>query len=230
MEHLRTNLLGNRLGWRYARFRSTMDCDGELDVEAKMTEYRGLWRMSVLTKGILLLSTGVFGLLVGWTNLTAYDINFAFVQHVLSMDTLQPWARSEALMQRAITSIEVHQWAYAAIIAAELLMGLLCTVAGLLFVVVARQGTARHLSRAKVFALAGLVLGLLIWYFGFAVIGAEYFAMWANQSNAQTTAYLFSGFLLVAMIYVAQPEPSSGAISTVDTVNNESVRDGDAEA
>lgn len=191
-----------------------------------MTNRCGLWRMSVLTKCVLLLSTGLFGLLVAWTNLTAYDINFAFVQHVLSMDALEPWARSEALMRRAITSAEVHQWAYAAIIAAELLMGLLCTVAGLLFAAALRHGQTHRLFRAKVFALAGLVLGVMIWYLGFAVIGAEYFAMWASQWNGQTTAYLFSGFLLLSMMYVAQPEPTGGSGPEVVTALPESLQDG----
>ena len=174
-----------------------------------MTNRPLLWRTSVATKCLLLLSTGLFGALVAWTNLTAYDINFAFVKHVLSMDTLQAWARSEVLLNRAIVNAEMHHWAYAAIIAAEMLMGLLCVLAGLLFAVAVRQGETHHLSRAKVVALAGLSLGVMIWYGGFAVIGAEYFAMWANQWNGQQTAYLFAGFLLLTMVYVAQPEPTA---------------------
>ena len=199
---------------------------GEFGLEHLMRNDCALWRVSVLTKGVLLLSTGLFGLLVSWTNLIAYDMNFAFVQHVLSMDTLQPWAQSEALMRRALVSPDVHRWAYAAIIAAEMLMGLLCLVSGLLFIPMVWHGRTRYLLRAKVFALAGLGLGVMIWYLGFAVIGAEYFAMWANQWNGQTTAYLFSGVLLLSMMYVAQPEPSVGSVSQVDGMLDTSVKDG----
>lgn len=167
----------------------------------------GLWRVSVLTKSAIVLSAGIFGLLVAWTNLTAYDINFRFVQHVLSMDALAPWAKVDALTQRAVTDPELQRLAYAAIILAEFLFGLICTVAGLLLFVAALRSDVPVLMRGKAAALLGLGLGVLIWYFGFAVMGAEYFAMWASQWNGQTTAYLFAGFLLLTMVYVAQAEP-----------------------
>ena len=57
-----------------------------------------------------------FATVVAFGNITDYGTNFAFVQHVLSMDTV--FARS-TITYRAITSPALHHAAYALIIAAE---------------------------------------------------------------------------------------------------------------
>jgi len=170
------------------------------------TPHAYLQRISLLTKAGLIFSIGLFGLLVAWTNVTAYTINFQFVQHVLSMDALADWAQVDALTDRAITSPAIHEWAYVAIIVAELVVGLLCSVGAVLLLVAAFSGDTDHVAIGKAFALAGCGVGIAVWYLGFAVIGAEYFAMWASDWNGQATAYSFSAILLLSMIYVAQPE------------------------
>lgn len=168
--------------------------------------HRRLQQISLLTKAGLVLSIGLFGLLVGWTNITAYAINYQFVQHVLSMDALASWAQVDALTNRAITDPAAHELAYAAIIAAEFAVGILSSVGGLLLLIAVFSHDRVHLGRGKAFALAGCGIGVAVWYLGFAVIGAEYFAMWASQWNGQATAYSFTAILLLTMIYVAQPE------------------------
>lgn len=165
-----------------------------------------LQQISLLTKAGLIMSIGLFGLLVAWTNVTAYGINFQFVQHVLSMDALASWAQSSGLTDRAITDPQLHQLAYAGIIAAEFAVGLLCSVGGLLLLIATFSRQPLHVGRGKAFALVGCGIGIAVWYLGFAVIGAEYFAMWASDWNGQSTAYAFSAMLLLSMIYVAQPE------------------------
>lgn len=165
-----------------------------------------LQQVSLLTKAGLILSIGLFGLLVAWTNITAYEINYQFVQHVLSMDALASWAQVTALTDRAITDPAVHQVAYAGIILAELAVGVLCSVGGLIMLIAIFSQNPHHLGQGKAFALAGCGIGVAVWYLGFAVIGAEYFAMWASQWNGQATAYSFAAILLLSMIYVAQPE------------------------
>src|SRR5215217_6053077 len=55
--------------------------------------------------------------LVAFGNLTDYDTNFAFVQHVLSMDTILPNA---TIRYRAMTNPVLHHAAYALIIATEI--------------------------------------------------------------------------------------------------------------
>lgn len=172
-----------------------------------------LLQVSLLTKSVLVLSIGLFGLLVAWTNITAYAVNFQFVQQVLTMESLAPWAQVDALTQRAIMNPVLHQTGYAIIIAAELLMGILCSVGGLLLLLTAFRSNRQRLAVGKAFGLAGCGTGILVWYLGFAVIGAEYFGMWANEWNGQATAYAFSGFLLLSMIYLAQPEARVATMS-----------------
>lgn len=43
-----------------------------------------------IAKVLVILSSGAFCLLVGYNNIVGYSINFAFVEHVLSMDTTFP--------------------------------------------------------------------------------------------------------------------------------------------
>ena len=54
-----------------------------------------------ITKVIMVASLALFALLVTFDNLTDYDTNYAFVWHVLSMDTTFP---GNALLYRRITS------------------------------------------------------------------------------------------------------------------------------
>ena len=62
----------------------------------------------------------IFALLVAADNLIHYDTNYAFVSHVLSMDTTFP---GNALLYRRITSPILWQAGYALIIAGEGLTG-----------------------------------------------------------------------------------------------------------
>src|SRR4051812_24555654 len=66
---------------------------------------------------------GLLVSLVAFGNLTDYDTNFAFVQHVLTMDTTFP---SSTIRYRAITNPALHHAAYALIIATEILTAALC--------------------------------------------------------------------------------------------------------
>src|SRR6476659_5514703 len=63
--------------------------------------------------------------LVAFGNLTDYDTNFAFVQHVLSLDTIFP---SSTIRWRAVSSPALHHLAYASIIAVEIGVAALCWI------------------------------------------------------------------------------------------------------
>jgi predicted small integral membrane protein len=54
-----------------------------------------------ITKIVMVASLALFALLVTFDNLTDYDTNYAFVRHVLSMDTTFP---GNELLYRRITS------------------------------------------------------------------------------------------------------------------------------
>jgi predicted small integral membrane protein len=98
-----------------------------------------------LAKIFMVAAIVLFASLVTFGNPTDYGINFAFVQHVLSMDSIFP---SSTIGYRAITSVALHHAAYAAIIAAEAVTALLCWIgAGLIARHIRSDG--RLFNRAK---------------------------------------------------------------------------------
>lgn len=158
-------------------------------------------------KIVMCLSLAAFAFLVTFGNVTDYGSNYAFVQHVLSMDTTFP---GNALMYRAISSPTLWTAAYWLIIAGE---GLTC----LLFLVAsfrlwqARRATAQHFHAAKAAAVVAATVGFLVWFLGFMVIGGEWFAMWQSSTwNGQESAFRFYVTILAVLIFVMQSdtEPS----------------------
>lgn len=154
-----------------------------------------------LSKALLVFLVGLFALQVGVDNLLDYGSNFAFVEHVLSMDTTFP---DSVLRWRAVTDPILQHAAYVAIIAFELLTGLLCLFgAGQLLG--ARGDTAARFNGAKNVAVAGLVCGLVLWFFGFMVVGGEWFNMWQSETwNGQQAAFRFIVCLGVVLVFVNQ--------------------------
>jgi predicted small integral membrane protein len=161
--------------------------------------------MIVMRAGKILMvaSIAAFATLVAFGNVTDYETNFAFVQHVLSMDTI--FERS-AIGYRAITNPALHHAAYAAIIAAEAATGVLCWIGA---AVLARnlRADARTFQRAKAWAVAGLLLGFLLWQFGFMVIGGEWFGMWQSPKwDGVPSAFRFAMVIAVVLILVVLPD------------------------
>ena len=156
-----------------------------------------------LTKVVMCFALGFFCLLVAFDNVFDYGTNYSFVQHVLSMDTTFP---ENGLKYRAITSPLAWQAAYAAIIAAEGFTGLLF-MAGAIRLLRLRKAAAADFNREKGYAIAGGGLAFLIWFFGFTVVGGEWFAMWESKVwNGQETAFRFYATALAVLIFLNQPD------------------------
>lgn len=154
-------------------------------------------------KIVMCLALGLFCLLVAFDNVTDYATNYVFVQHVLSMDTTLPGSE---LKYRAVTNPVLWQLAYAAIIAAEGVAGVLF-VAGAIALWRVRRAPAAAFNHAKGYAIAGATLAFLIWFFGFMVIGGEWFAMWESQTwNGQEAAFRFYISVLAVLILLNQPD------------------------
>lgn len=159
--------------------------------------------VSRLAKVAMLLCLAAFALLVAATNVTDYGSNFEFVRHVMSMDTT--FADNPA-MYRAITAPWMWHGAYALIILGEALTGLFLLAAGL------RLFAARHLGAAefrgrKDLAIIGASIGFVVWFFGFMVVGGEWFLMWQSEVwNGQQPAFRFYMTLLAVLIFVMQPD------------------------
>lgn len=156
-----------------------------------------------VAKLVMVACLAVFALLVAFDNLTDYDTNFAFVRHVMSMDTTFP---KNALLYRRITSRGMWQAAYALIIAGEGLTGLALAAAAVSLARRLRSAGAPF-NQAKRFVVIGATLGFAVWFFGFMVVGGEWFAMWQSPLwNGQEPAFRFYLTILAVLIFVALPD------------------------
>ena len=154
-------------------------------------------------KIIMSLALAAFCLLVAFDNLTDYGTNYLFLQHVMSMDTTFP---GNALMYRSITNPVLWQIAYALIIAAEALTGLLF-LAGAIRLFQVRNAPGAAFNDAKALVIAGATLAFLVWFFGFMVVAGEWFAMWQSATwNGQEAAFRFYMAVLGVLIFVGLPD------------------------
>jgi predicted small integral membrane protein len=154
------------------------------------------------SKALLTWAVAFFASLVVFNNLTDYDSNYAFVHHVLKMDTTFPGNRA---MWRAIDSPALHHASYWSIILIEAAVAVLCWVGG--FRLFRSVGDAGRFSRAKGVAIAGLTLGLLLWFTGFITIGGEWFLMWQSTVwNGQAAAFRLVVILGIVLLYLVQPD------------------------
>ncbi|HZP99820.1 MAG TPA: DUF2165 domain-containing protein [Reyranella sp.] len=156
-----------------------------------------------LVKTAMVASLALFALLVAYDNLVDYGTNYAFVRHVLSMDTTFP---DNALKSRAVTSPALWTAAYWSIIAAEAATGLLLAFGAVRLAGALRQ-RARDFNAAKKFALLGVGLGFLLWFLGFVVIGGEWFAMWQSTAwNGVPSAFRFYVTMMAVAIFLNQTD------------------------
>ncbi|WP_374446402.1 DUF2165 family protein [Stella sp.] len=156
-----------------------------------------------LSRIALVATVALFFSLVGLGNVVDYGSNFAFVQHVLTMDTT---FRAPALMGRAITDPTLHHAAYVLIIAWEILTALLLWF-GAARLWAARAAPRRAYLAARGPAILGLTAGFLLYGAGFIAIGGEWFAMWQSPTwNGQRAAAIFLLLIGVALLHLCGPE------------------------
>jgi predicted small integral membrane protein len=154
------------------------------------------------SKTTLVAAVALWVSLVAFGNITDYGTNFAFVTHVLSMDTVFP---DTTIRYRAVTSPALHHAAYILIIAFETLAAVLCWIGAVrMFRAIS---TPAAFARAKNFAVLGLTACLLIWLAGFMAIGGEWFGMWMSKEwNGIEAAFRFSALSLGILIFVTLPD------------------------
>lgn len=160
-----------------------------------------------LTRTAFVAAIAAFFTLVAFGNVTDYDSNWLFVQHVLSMDTI---FADSTLRWRAITSPGLQTAAYWLIIAWEAATALVLWV-GVARLLAAR-GSATAFARARPTAVVGLGAGFLLYAVGFIVVGGEWFAMWQSESwNGQTSAFGFLAMIGIVLIVLLVPETTREA-------------------
>lgn len=156
-----------------------------------------------LSKALLVMAVAFYFALVVFDNLTDYGSNYAFVHHVLWMDTTFPGNHGR---WRAIHPLWIHAVFYDLIIAWEALtLGLVGAGSVKLLRAVGRPGPA--FREAKGWAVAGLTVGLLLWLVGFLSIGGEWFLMWQSpQWNGQEEAFRMFAVMALILLYLVMPE------------------------
>jgi predicted small integral membrane protein len=134
---------------------------------------------------VLVACNALYIFLVALGNITDYDTNFAFVQHVLSMDTTNFGAADGSgldpdVMWRAITDPVVWNVAYIGVIVWESLAALVligaCVAWLRAFIIRGDYDLARTLSTI------GLLMIIVLFFGGFITIGGEWFQMWRSTS------------------------------------------------
>ena len=160
-----------------------------------------------IAKIVMVGSLALFALIVTFDNLTDYDTNFAFVRHVLSMDSISP---NSSLFYRRVTSPFLWNLAYCLIIIGEGLTSLTFAIATISLIRALRSDGARF-NRAKRFVFIGAAFGFLVWFFLFMVVGGEWFQMWQSQSwNGQAAAFRFYLTVLAVLIFCESKRQRSG--------------------
>lgn len=153
----------------------------------------------------LVATCALYMALVVFNNITDYGSNYAFVHHVLAMDTTFP---GNAGLWRAINAPIVYHIFYASIILWE------AATAALLALGAARMWAARRAPagiwrEARSLASTGLTLGMLIWMLAFLTVGGEWFLMWQSSTwNGLTAASRMFMVMGIILLFINQPEAS----------------------
>ena len=150
-----------------------------------------------LAKTILVSGIALLGLLIVVNNITDYYTNYFFVAHVLKMDTVFP---DSNVQYRSLHDSFLFHAGYIVIILMEFIMAFCCLKGGWQMI---RQikANAQTFHAAKNWAVAGIIVGILVWFIGFQVIGGEWFAMWQSPTwNGLEAAERMLSVLILVLI------------------------------
>lgn len=156
-----------------------------------------------LTKTVLVGCLAGLLAIAALNNVLDYSSNFAFLTHVLTMDTT---LRHELLMWRAVTSPVLHHGAYAVIVIWEGLAALLCTL-GTIDLSRSITAPADRFYTAQKRAIVGLTASLVLWLGAFLAVGGEWFVMWqSTEWNGQDPAFRMFTVTLLTLMFLTQRE------------------------
>lgn len=159
--------------------------------------------MTRTTKILAAVFIGAIGLLFFLDNLFNLQTAHAVVSMVVS-GAEQPYYQ---MIGPAVTASWLSWTALFTIMAGELAVGLL-GLAGAVQMILARSGSAESFNHAKRLAVLGGVVGMLVWYGFFIVIGESYFNMWQFPTGLGSVegAFRYGTVCAVLMFYVRLPD------------------------
>ncbi len=137
------------------------------------------------TVAVLVACNALYIFLVALGNITDYDTNFAFVQHVLAMDTTnfggaEGTGLDPDVMWRAITDPVLWNIAYIGVIVWESLAALVLIGACVAWLRAFISRGAFDLARTL--STIGLLMIVILFFGGFITVGGEWFQMWRSTS------------------------------------------------
>ena len=160
-----------------------------------------------LSKIALVWAVAFFASIVVLNNLTDYDSNYRFVNHVLTMDTTFP---DNGGMWRAIDTPFIYHAIYSILIFVEAAVALLCWLGGFRLFMSIKD--ADRFNETKGIAILGLTLGIILWFSGFIAIGGEWFLMWQSDLwNGQQAAFRLVVIIGITLLYLTQPDGDTHA-------------------
>ena len=140
----------------------------------------------------------LFCLFFAFQNLANLQACYQAFQYVMSNADHQTYSSS---FGPSITSSTLVWLAVASVIGLEIAAGLV-SGKGALDLWLARRATAETFNAAKTWALAGLSLGIVIWFGLFGVVGNAYFQMWQTELGRISIADAFRYFATCAFLYL----------------------------
>jgi len=154
-------------------------------------------RLFRIAKTVSVSAIGIQSLFIVLGNITDYDTNYQFVEHVLKMETTFSHSR---IHYRSLDNPILFQASYGLIIGLEMLMSG-CCLRGSWLLIKHLKSDPITFHAAKNWAVAGLTIGILIWFLGFEVVGGEWFAMWQSTSwNGLTSAERMVSFQVLTLL------------------------------
>jgi predicted small integral membrane protein len=158
----------------------------------------GFWTVARRVVSTVVWCSASYYLVVAFDNVTNPRSNWVFVKGVLSLDGV---AAGSGFGWRAVDAAWFQKLAYAGVIAAE-------TAAGVLLAIGAVSGLRTggdHEAwlRSQRWTLVGCAAGLLIFFFGFVVVGGNWFVMYMNPRwNGMEPAFQNSVLSLLTLVVV----------------------------
>ena len=145
--------------------------------------------------------TAAYMALVCFNNISDYGSNFAFVQNVSGMtDVFDPALTG----WRSLQAPWMHHALYLCIILTELLIaGLLLRGAFNMWRV--RRADVATFQASTRWAIIGLGIGVILWFFGFIAVGGEWFLMWQSSKwNGQDNAFSLAIVFLLLLNWIGR--------------------------
>lgn len=171
-----------------------------------MKSWRGLGSLPFAVF-VLVGCNALYILLVSFGNITDFGTNYAFVQHVLSMDTTNfgdPAGQDldPRVMWRAITDPTIWMIAYIGVIIWESIAAIVL-VAALVCWIVAFAKRQHGYDTAKALSTIGLLMIVALFFAGFITVGGEWFNMWrSTQWNGLDPAFRNSVLAAITLVLI----------------------------